>query len=749
MYSLTCVALTTAGTGIVCLVLGLLLAGGPSSEDAARLSVYRQLMYDGYADDRASDVRDFVRSRLDRQRIKSVILKLSERPKLAGTKRDEENAQWTAQQFRDFGLENVELIPYHLRLPRPNEGDPNRVYLIADDNRVLMESTDREARGDVDPQKDVVPAFNAYAPAADVTATFVYVNYGRAEDFQALANAGIDVRGHICVARYGKIFRGKKVKHAEQRGALGVVLYTDPASVAPNGTSANDVYPNSFWLPGDGIQRGTINRFDGDPFSPGWPAKEWAEPLDESEADVPRIPSQPIGYDDARVILRSIGGAEAPNANWTGALADVDYRVGPSSGNRLRIKTNNQFVDVISYNVFGQIVGRTEPDRYVLTGNHRDSWGKGTTDATSGSGVMMELARLFGQAVRDTDWRPKRTMVFCSWGAEEYGLLGSRDHAAEFGHIQADRSVAYFNNDICSSGCRPVMKSSPLLADAILDAAMTVKMPATANSQGETTLYDEIMTAYRKKNDSDSDKPIVIYPGDSSDYSPFLHIVGVSAADLWMRFDATEDIYPSYHTGYETAAMLDLLDPDMRCHRVCAELTGELLLEFGESLLLPINASAYGQAMRYHYRKVREELDEKAQRLGVQRSFDLLDEAITRFVEAVAEFDTHVAKLRKGESLTPFDVRRINDQFMLLERAFIDPVGLPPNRVQARHPIISPPKVGEPGGHGFAGIVDLTALATDAAAPDSGSRTYKRQLQLHFNHVIAAVDRATSVVAMK
>ncbi|MGH0179820.1 UNVERIFIED_CONTAM: hypothetical protein FKN15_015401 [Acipenser sinensis] len=282
----------------------------------------------------------------------------------------------------------------------------------------------------------------------------VYVNYGTIEDFTYMKrNLSVDLNGTIAIARYGKIFRADKVKHAAEFGCVGMVLYSDPADYAVD--SEVRVYPDDWWLPGTGVQRGTVLPRDGDPLTPYYPSIESAFYQKESDSfSVSAIPVTPIGYDDAIKYLRKISGPEA-NSTWQGGL-NVTYRLGPGfippySNSKLKLHVHTYNERRMTHNVIGYIRGEHEPDRYVVLGNHRDAWVFGAVDPSSASAAMMELSRAFGELLKD-GWRPRRSIVFCSWGAEEHGLIGSTEWVEELVKILGTRAVAYLNVDIAVEG---------------------------------------------------------------------------------------------------------------------------------------------------------------------------------------------------------------------------------------------------------------------------------------------------------
>ena len=239
-----------------------------------------------------------------------------------------------------------------------------------------------------DGHPEFIDAFNAYTPPATIEGDLVYVHYARVEDLKQLKELGMDVSGKICMARYGKIFRGNKVKNCQDAGAIGVILFSDPGDVAVQGTEPENVYPNTIFLPGSGVQRGSTYIGDGDPLSPEWASVPNAYRIEPKDVKgLPKIPAQPIGYDDASVILAHMGGSPVPK-EWQGSI-NMTYHLGgtmKNSGYKVKLSTHNYFGNKKSSNVIGYIHGAIEPDRYVFLSNHRDAWGYGAVDPSSGTG---------------------------------------------------------------------------------------------------------------------------------------------------------------------------------------------------------------------------------------------------------------------------------------------------------------------------------------------------------------------------
>ncbi|CAL4110864.1 unnamed protein product, partial [Meganyctiphanes norvegica] len=539
--------------------------------------------------------------------------------------------------------------------------------------------------------ENFIHAFNAYTPAASLETAagtgVVYVNYGRVEDFEQLDKLGVNVSGHIVMARYGKLFRGNKIAHAERWGASGVILFSDPADVAGLGQDAKDVYPNTEFLPGTGMQRGGTLKRKGDPLTPGWPATDYAYRIPKEEAELPTIPMQPIGYDDARVILEKLGGPASPS-EWVGGLKGVAYNLGPSwtqqyENWKLKLNTHNTNEVYKSYNVIGTIKGDVEPDRYVLMGNHRDAWGYGSIDPSSGTAQILETARVLGQLKKE-GWRPRRTIVFCSWGAEEYGLIGSTEWVEEHLHKLQDRATAYINSDICSMGPVFGAKASPMLWNVL---QQVVKKVPGVRSDG--TLYDE--WAAWSKIDQGVDAPEMKTLGSGSDHAPFAFYAGIPALDFSFKFDKHEKNvssgYATYHTGYETFYLVDtMIDRGFKIHQGCSRFASLTIKYLSDSVLLPYSVDELPQEMSRALNGFKEK-DQHDTLMNIYDKYILLPEAVDDFIVETKKFQAMVQQ--HMPTMNPVTVRSYNDLMMRLEQVFILPEGLR-GRPDVRHAVFSP-----------------------------------------------------------
>ena len=398
---------------------------------------------------------------------------LTKAPHMAGTLEDKATADYVAQKFRDAGLD-TEIVEYKAWINYPLEISVD----ITAPAGVEMHGPTRE-HVDGDPYDDdprVVMPFNGMSPSGDVEAEVVYANYGTPEDFEKLEKLKIDVRGKIVLVRYGQNFRGVKEFIAQEHGAAGVIIYSDPYD---DGWRRGDKYPEGPWRPDTGVQRGSVGymfEFPGDPTTPGiasvpsLPESKRISP--EQSAQMPKIPVTPLSYHDAWPILQHLGGPDSPR-EWQGALP-FTYHVGPGPVRvKMHLKQDYQFRTL--WDVIGRVRGSESPDEWVVAGNHRDAWVYGAVDPNSGTAAMLEAVHGIGELLK-SGWKPKRTMIFASWDGEEEGLMGSTEWAEQH-ESELANAPAYFNVDVAVSGPKFGASAVPSLKQFLRDVAKAVPSP--------------------------------------------------------------------------------------------------------------------------------------------------------------------------------------------------------------------------------------------------------------------------------
>jgi hypothetical protein len=480
---------------------------------------------------------------------------------------------------------------------------------------------------------------------------------------------------------------------------------------------------------------------DGDPLTPSWPSMEHAYRLDEADRAefLPQIPVQPIGYTDAEQILKRMGGAAAPAA-WQGGI-NITYRIGGSwveglEGGKLTVEVNNKMEEKVSSNVIGILYGAVEPDRYVMIGNHRDAWGFGALDPSSGTAPIMEVVRVLGEK-KKSGWRPRRTMIFLNWGAEEYKLLGSREFVEQYQIQLLERGVAYLNTDICMTGPILAPRGSPTIGHLIVEATKDVTSPVN----DEESYYD----FWKDWSDAGEDFNPKVSPfvGAGSDHASFLYYTGIPVVDIAFLEDTkiypNMSDYPAYHTGFETFKLVDkIYDPEYRLSRACSQLHLRLGLELAESEKLPFLMETYADLMEEGMLALREnQVLEKLEDLGIETKY--WNDSVNSFRGAAQLFD----KIANEESWdNPSSIRVFNDQKLGFEKNFLLADGLP-ERIQYRHVISAPSLFNSYGGSAFPGVGDLLYNLEGLDPASSDHLKVVKQLRKHVSDLMIIIQRAT------
>ncbi|XP_037082814.1 N-acetylated-alpha-linked acidic dipeptidase 2-like isoform X2 [Pollicipes pollicipes] len=664
-------------------------------------------------------VRQRLMSDVRPENIAQTLRELTRRPHLAGTPENDRLAAYVADTWRDQGLDKVEVLPYEVLLSYPDEQKANLVRVLDGSGSAVFTARHRQppVRAPEESDPTVPQNFNAYSATGKVEAKIVYANYGREEDFLLLASLNITVKDLIVIARYGKIFRGNKVAMCEQLGCAGLILYSDPADSAPDGLGT--VYPDTVYLPAGGAQLGTIFSGSGDPLTPLYPSIEGAFRLNESEATLPRIPVQPISAEDAYQLLRLMPPTAAAPADWVGGL-NLTYGLGPGPARpdwtvQLDIHTHNRRANAT--NVIATLRGYEEPDRYVLVGNHRDAWIFGAIDPSSGTAAMLELSRVLANLRKDTGWRPRRSIVFCSWGAEEYGLVGSVEWVQHRRQQLAARAIAYLNVDLTINGNETLRALGvPLLHDLLFESARAVANPNPAEvAAGRRTVYD---TWLLHRLDNETGLPAVNVPGDGSDHKGFIHNEGIPAVDVCYDEKRT---YSMYHTLYETYFLVtELADRGLHFTAAVAKMWGEMARRLADDPVIPFNVVNYATYLQKSFETVHTTFGALLEENGA--SLRYVKAAIDDFAEAASHFHDHFLRLLDLDN--PLAVRQANDILMGVERSFVDPHGLP-DRPEFNHVIFSPSSLDGYTGVTFPGLVDLLHGVEELPAKERAARWQK------------------------
>uniref|UniRef100_A0A8C1N7R7 Aminopeptidase NAALADL1 n=1 Tax=Cyprinus carpio TaxID=7962 RepID=A0A8C1N7R7_CYPCA len=629
--------------------------------------------------------------------------KFTRLPHLAGSQQNLDLAKQIRDEWMEFGLDSVELVPYDVLLSYPNKTNPNYISIVDHlGTEIFNTSLAEPVPEGYEDVTDIVPPYSAFSAKGQPEDELVYVNYGRTEDFFKLERElGINCSGKIVIARYGKIFRGNKVKNAMLAGAKGIVLFSDPADYCADGV---EPYPDGWNLPGGGAQRGNVLNLNGagDPLTPGYPAKEYTYRSSlEDAVGLPKIPVHPIGYHDAVHLLQHMGGPHPPD-NWKGAL-NISYRIGPGFTDglnqnkvRMNIHTNNQVTRI--YNVIGWIRGAVEPG-----------------------------------------WRPRRTLIFASWDAEEFGLLGSTEWAEDHARVLQERAVAYINADSAIEGMYTLrVDCTPSLHTLVYD--ITKKVSSPEEGEEGMTLYQ---SWHKRDNSTERDAPWISKLGSGSDFEAYFIRLGIASGRArYTKNRKTErySSYPVYHSVYETYEIVErFYDPSFRRLEAVARVRGGLIFSLADSPVLPLDCVEYAMSLTKYANSIYQlALKHPAAMQQHSVSFDSLFFAVENFTVVARDFHQ-----RLDHALA---VRMVNDQLMYLERAFTDPLGLP-GRPFYRHIIFAPSSHNKYAGESFPGIYDALFDIENAVDWQKAWDEVKRQISIAAFTVNAAAETLKPVVS--
>ncbi len=614
---------------------------------------------------------------------------LTSAPHWASSPEDYATAVYVADKFKAAGIQ-TEIVPYKVLLNKPV-----KILIEAFDStgNQLMSGPTREH---VDPNKyggdpfqddpRIFPAFNGSSPSGDVTAEVVYANYGTLADFQQLAKLGISVKDKIVIVRYGENFRGIKTYIAQQYGAKGVLIYSDPAD---DGYFRGDVYPKGPWRPDTAVQRGSIQFlpiYPGDPTTPGiaatpdLPASKRI-PIDKLQSNQASIPTNPLSYKDAAPILKALGGDESPR-DWQGALP-FTYHLGASAKN-----TNPAHVTVhmhleqdialrTIWDVIGTISGTspTQKDDWVVAGNHRDAWVYGAVDPNSGTAAMLETVHGLGELLKQ-GWKPQRTIVIGSWDAEEEGLMGSTEWAEQHEKVLA-HAVAYFNTDVGVAGPDFNASAVPSLKQFVREVTREVSSPkgGTVYDQWKAEQATSAATNRRRAHPAGVDVEVRIGTlGSGSDYTPFIQHLGVPSTDI-----GSDGPYGVYHSTFDDYTWFTkFADPTFVYEQQQARVFGLEILHMANTDVLPYDYQLYGKEILNYL----DEAQKRATELKLTLDFTAALAAAHRFAAAGTA-------IRATQSAPPSDPTALNQALRSAEAALLNPTGLP-KRAWYRHTIYAP-----------------------------------------------------------
>ncbi|MBC8346276.1 MAG: M28 family peptidase [Candidatus Marinimicrobia bacterium] len=512
---------------------------------------------------------------LNPQNLDDWMKHMSSKPHHVGSPWSKQNAEFIAEKFEQWGFQ-TEIETFEVLMPFPKI---RKLELVAPD-QISLELKEPTLAEDATSgiRENLLPGFNAFSADGNVTAELVYVNYGIPGDYEELARMGIEVKGKIVLARYGGSWRGIKPKVAYEHGAIGCIIFSDPKD---DGYGRGDVYPKGPFRMDQGVQRGSVldmPMYPGDPLTPGYGAKKDVKRLAIADAPtIMKIPVLPISYGDALPLLKALEGPVAP-VKWRGGLP-VTYHIGPGPA-KVHLQLEFDWELRTAYNPVAKLKGSIYPDEWIMRGNHHDGWAQGASDPLSGMVSLMEEARAIGELVK-TGWRPKRTLVYAGWDAEEPALLGSTEWVEYHRDEIQGKMVVYINTDGTGVGFLGV-GGSHSLEKLVNEVSSDVQDPVQ-----DVTLQERVRARLRVNGNRDAEREdLRIYPmGSGSDYTAFIHHAGVPALNLGFGGESSGGSYHSIFDSYDHYKRFN--DGDYAYGTTLAKVNGRLVLRLSEADILP------------------------------------------------------------------------------------------------------------------------------------------------------------------
>jgi N-acetylated-alpha-linked acidic dipeptidase len=596
MYRIACF------TAVCVLCAGAVMADAPSmSDEAAVEKAFTASL-------QPNDLRDWMKL-------------MASEPNHVGSPHDKANAEWELAKFKEFGWD-AHMETFQVLYPTPIS--ETLELKGAHPFKAMLQEPPIPGDTSATAKEYALPGYLAYQGDGDVTAPLVYVNYGMPDDYQALQRMGVSVKGKIVIARYGAGWRGLKPKLAYEHGAVGCIIYSDPAD---DGYSVDATYPNGPARPPHGIQRGSVQDmtlYPGDPLTPNVGATADAKRLPLKDAPtILKIPALPISYADAQVFLSALGGQPVPE-NWRGALP-ITYRSGPSTAMVHLVVKSDWSLKTI-YDVVGVLKGSEYPDQWVVRGNHRDGWVFGASDPLSGQVGLLEEVKAFGELEKN-GWRPKRTIVFLSWDGEEPGLLGSTEWAETHAAELKQKAIIYINTDGNGRGLLGANGSHDFehFIDSVANDVTDPETHVSVAERRRAGLRIEAQSPGAKEHakeeariaaDPARDIPIEAM-GSGSDYSTFLEHLGLPALDL--EFDGEGSGGGVYHSRYDTFEHHSKwVDPGFVYDTTLSDLVGIAVLRLADSELPQQRAGNFADTIGWYVKELKKLADDKREAQEVQ-----------------------------------------------------------------------------------------------------------------------------------
>lgn len=635
---------------------------------------------------------------------------LAAHPHNVGSEAQRKNAEWMVKQYKSWGWD-AKIEQFDVLYPTPKS---QMVEMVAPTKyRLKLEETPLAEDPYTHETKTQLPGYNIYSADGDVTGPLVYVNYGMKDDYEELERQGIPVKGAIVITRYGGGWRGLKPKLAYEHGAVGCIIYSDPAD---DGYGQGDVLPKGPMRPSTGVQRGSVADtpvYSGDPLTPGEGSVKGVKRLKVEESPtIMKIPVLPVSYADAEPLLKSLDGKVVPQA-WRGGLPFAYHFGGGVTKVHMALKFNWETKPVLD--VVATMKGSTEPDQWIIRGNHYDGWVNGADDPISGQSGLLEEARALGE-LHKKGWSPKRTLIYTAWDGEEPGLLGSTEWAEAHQRELGEHAVLYVNSDESNRGFLSA-SGSYQVERVINDVAREVTDPETKASVWERQRAARAVRAGRPGAHaavSDADIIPIGALGSGSDFQAFVDHLGVTSISLGF---GGEDRSGTYHSAYDTPWFIEHFgDKEALYGKALADTAGTLVMRVADADLLPYDfrdlattiagyssevkglvkqlqqaAAARQKNIDAGYYKLAADPEQTVKLAGPLQSPPEFD--FTALDAAIAKLKTAAAELKEAEdAVGPLDAKKantINLQLAMAEHRFLNPGGLP-RRPWVEHVLYAP-----------------------------------------------------------
>lgn len=688
---------------------------------------------------------------------------LTGRPHHLGSAMGKEYAMWMRDQFRSWGYE-AEVETYKVLFPTPKV----RVLEMVGPTRFKAKLVEPALKEDATSGqlKEQLPTYHGFSADGDVTAELVFVGYGVPSDYDELEKLGIDVKGKIVIAKYGGSWRGIKPKVAQEKGAIGCIIYSDPED---DGYFQGDVYPKGPFRPGLGAQRGSVLDLPvrpGDPLTPNIGATEEAKRIERAQADnLISIPVLPIGYDDAEPLLKALGGPVAPE--YMRGSMPLTYHVGPGPA-RVHLNLAFDWKLVDCHNVIAKMKGAELPDEWVIRGNHHDAWVNGASDPISGMVALMEEARAVSELVK-TGWKPKRTIIYCGWDGEEPGLIGSTEWAEHHAQELQQKTVAYINSDGNGRGFL-YAQGSHTLEQLVSDVARDVTDPQTGVSileRRKSALAANTSSIKAKKEIINSPSMTISALGSGSDYTPFIQHLGIPALNIGFGGENEGGEYHSIYDSYDHFKRFK--DPKFEYGVALAKTAGRTTLRLVNATVLPFDFKGFHKTVSGYVNEVtgllsdmRESTEVENQMIKENR-YKLASDPTKTFVQpkandpvpylnfsnlqnAVASLETSAktyAELLKANPNPNTNLEKLNKTLYQAEQTLMIDAGLP-RRPWFRHSIYAP------GYYTGYGVKTLPGIRE--AIEQRNWKEAQEQIEIvakNLNNYTKQIDAAAAVLKMR